>query len=260
MHIDTYGSGGEIPIVLLHGWAMHGGIMKSLAEGLVDRSHVNVHVVDLPGHGYSRDDATGFDIGDVVERLARRLPANAIWIGWSLGGLVALRAALTPSAHVAGLGMICASPCFVRHGGFVHGVALEVFEQFGTDLANDYRGTIERFLALEVHGDERAKACLRELRTHVFDRGEPIDSVLVQGLDVLAQSDYTGRLSEIECPSIWVAGSRDRLVPWQGMAWAAEAARGRYHRIDGAAHAPFITHLPELLAQLRILVREVHGG
>ncbi|MBK6435879.1 MAG: pimeloyl-ACP methyl ester esterase BioH [Rhodanobacteraceae bacterium] len=259
MHSDTYGQGGDIPIVLIHGWAMHGGIMTPLVEGLVRVPRVKVHVVDLPGHGYSRAGEQGFDVAECVERLTRLLPPGAIWVGWSLGGLVALRAALTPAAQVAGLGMICASPCFVSRGAWTHGVPLAVLEQFGRDLATDYQGTIERFLALEAQGDDNAQACLRELRAHVFDRGQPSTTVLEMGLYALEHSDYSEQLSQITCPSLWVPGGRDRLVPWQAMEWSAEAARGRFHRIDGAAHAPFVTHLAELMVQMKILVREVHG-
>ncbi len=257
MHIDTYGHGSSTSIVLLHGWAMHGGLFKPLAERL--SRHANVHVVDLPGHGFSREGEDGFDLADCVDRVAHRVPPS-IWVGWSLGGLVALRAALTPSAQVRGLGMICASPCFVARGGWEHGVAMDVLQQFGTDLSGDYRGTIERFLALEAHGDDNAQACLRELREHVFVRGEPSTAVLEMGLYALEHTDYRDRLSHVVCPSVWVPGSRDRLVPWQAMEWAATAARGRYHLIGGAAHAPFLTHLAEVSAQLDHLIREVESG
>ena len=257
MHIDTYGHGANTSVVLLHGWAMHGGLFKTLAERLA--RHANVHVVDLPGHGYSREGEDGFDLADCVERLSHLLPPS-IWVGWSLGGLVALRAALTPAAQVRGLGMLCASPCFVSNGAWQHGVAMATLQQFGSDLATDYRGTIERFLALEALGDDNAQACLRELQDHWFDRGEPGTAVLEMGLYALEHTDYRDRLSQLTCPSVWVPGGRDRLVPWQAMEWAAEAARGRYHRIAGAAHAPFLTHLAEVTAQIDYLIREVEAG
>ena len=37
------------PLILLHGWAMHGGIFAPLVQAL--REHHTLHVVDLPGHG-----------------------------------------------------------------------------------------------------------------------------------------------------------------------------------------------------------------
>jgi pimeloyl-[acyl-carrier protein] methyl ester esterase len=252
MHIQTSGHGPDI--ALIHGWAMHGGIFHELTEHLAQSCRV--HVIDLPGHGFSRDDAQGFDLHDSAERLSRLLPPS-IWIGWSLGGLVAMRAAIEYPQAVRGLGLISTSPRFVVADGWKHAVALNVFEQFGADLAGDYRGTLERFLALEVHGDEHAMACLRELRARLYERGEPARTALEQGLHVLEHSDLRDQLSRITCPSMWIAGSRDRLVPAAAMEWSAQAMRGRFHRVARAGHAPFITHRDEVLGCIRALVQAV---
>ena len=49
LHVEMYGEGR--PVVLLHGWGMHAGVFKPLAEQLA-RSNT-VAAVDLPGHGES---------------------------------------------------------------------------------------------------------------------------------------------------------------------------------------------------------------
>ena len=49
LHVDSYGSGA--PLLLIHGWGMHGGMWGGVAEQLAE--HFRVLVVDLPGHGYS---------------------------------------------------------------------------------------------------------------------------------------------------------------------------------------------------------------
>lgn len=255
MHIQTLGQGPDI--ALIHGWAMHGGIFHELSA-LLSRS-CRVHVVDLPGHGFSRDDAAGLDLQGTAERLSRLLPPS-VWIGWSLGGLIALRAAIEYPLAVRGLGLISASPRFVSHQAWTSGVALNVFEQFGADLNTDYRGTLERFLALEVNGDEHALQCLRELRARLFERGEPTHAALEKGLQILEHTDLRDQLSRITCPSFWIAGSRDRLVPAAAMAWAAEASRGRFHRVARAGHAPFITHREEVLDRLLALIGEVDAA
>jgi pimeloyl-[acyl-carrier protein] methyl ester esterase len=252
MHIQTLGQGPDI--ALIHGWAMHGGIFHGLTARLAESCRV--HVVDLPGHGFSRDDAAGLDLHDTARRLSNLLPPS-IWVGWSLGGLVAMRAAIEFPQAVRGLGLICASPRFVVGDDWKRGVAVAVFEQFGTDLSLDYRGTLERFLALEVHGDEHAIACLRELRARLFERGEPARSALEQGLQVLERSDLREQLARIACPNLWIAGSRDRLVPAAAMEWSATMARGSFHRVARAGHAPFITHREEVVERLRNLVHEV---
>ncbi|PJA42606.1 MAG: pimeloyl-[acyl-carrier protein] methyl ester esterase, partial [Lysobacterales bacterium CG_4_9_14_3_um_filter_62_6] len=87
MYIQTLGNGPDL--LLIHGWAMHGGIFHPLAERLADNHRV--HVVDLPGHGRSRVDSAAFELTAIVERLTQALPP-AVWIGWSLGGLLAIHA------------------------------------------------------------------------------------------------------------------------------------------------------------------------
>ncbi len=252
MHIQTLGSGPDL--VLIHGWAMHGGIFHELAEAL--SQHCRVHVVDLPGHGHSRDDDSVLEVADCAERLTVLLPA-AIWIGWSLGGLIAMRAAISQPQAVRGLALISASPRFVVGEHWSDAVALQVFEQFGSELGQDYRRTLDRFLALEVHGDEHAGACLRELKSRLFERGTPRLSALAQGLQILEHTDYRAQLSRISCPNLWLAGSRDRLVPAAAMEWAARATGGRFHNVARAGHAPFISHRAEVVDRLLALIREV---
>ena len=49
LHIEIVGDGP--PLVLLHGWGLHGGVFAPLVDRLSDR--FRMHLVDLPGHGYS---------------------------------------------------------------------------------------------------------------------------------------------------------------------------------------------------------------
>ena len=51
LHVDTIGSGA--PLLLVHGWGMHGGVWKHVATKLAQ--HFRVHCVDLPGHGFNRN-------------------------------------------------------------------------------------------------------------------------------------------------------------------------------------------------------------
>ncbi len=51
LHVEVTGQGE--PLVMLHGWGMHGGLWSGAAEQL--SQHFTVMAVDLPGHGYSVD-------------------------------------------------------------------------------------------------------------------------------------------------------------------------------------------------------------
>lgn len=240
MHLDTQGSGADL--VLVHGWAMHSGVFAPLVRELAP--HFRLHLIDLPGHGFSRDDGATLDPADCARRIAKAVP-RAIWLGWSLGGLVAMRAALDVPAQVRGLVLIAASPRFVFGDDWPCGVDPSVFAEFGAGLASDYRGTIERFLALEALGSEHARNELRTLKTQVFARGEPALSALSEGLRILDASDFRAEIPRLSMPSVWIAGRRDRLVSAAAMQWAAEQSHGRYVECN-SGHAPFLGHAQTL--------------
>lgn len=234
LHIDTVGTGPAL--VLLHGWALHGGVFAPLAERLAAR--FQLHVVDLPGHGHSRGATVPLKLQACVDAIAARVPP-AVWLGWSLGGLVALKAAAV-GVQVRGLVMLAATPRFTVGPDWPHAVEPAVFARFGQDLQADYRGTLERFLALDTLGSADARAELRTLRETLYARGEPQPEALQAGLRLLECSDLRHLLPGLAMPSLWVSGHRDRLVPPAGMAAAAAAAGGTHLEVPGAAHAPFL--------------------
>ena len=241
MHIETHGAGPDL--VLIHGWAMHGGIFAPLTRRLAER--FTVHLVDLPGHGLSATRDRAFAARDCALQLCAATP-RALWVGWSLGGLVALHAAHESPAQVRALAALAANPRFVLAEDWPHGVPHAVFAQFAQGLRSDWRRTIERFLALEAHGSEHAQAELRALKAQVFERGEPALAVLEQGLDALARSDLRPRVPALAMPSLWIAGRRDKLVPPAALQWAAATApRGAYLELN-AGHAPFLSHAEEI--------------
>ena len=253
LHVEVVGNGP--PLVLLHGWAMHGGIFAPLVERLRDRC--TLHVVDLPGHGNSRDCDVPLQLQSCVDAVAAVVPA-APWCGWSLGGLIALHAAATRPARVPALAMLCASPRFVRGDDWKYGVSAEIFRDFAAGLRSDYRGTLDRFVALEAFGSEHAKEEIRTLRDGLFERCEPAASVLAEGLELLETSDLRDALPGLQVPSLWLAGRRDRLVDPRAMRDAAELAPGStLHVVEHAGHAPFLTHADDVATHLTMLMERL---
>jgi len=248
--IETRGRG-DTHVVLLHGWAMSGAVFAPLVERLEQRCLL--HLVDLPGHGRSRDSATPLVTGDCARAIARITP-RALWLGWSLGGVIALQAALDFPKQVQALAMLDASPRFVRAEDWPHAISPEILQQFAADLREDHRGTLQRFLALEALGSDSAQEDLRRLRRHALTGHPPPVRALCEGLKLLEETDLRARLPELIQPSAWIAGRRDRLVPWQAMQWSARACRGAFARIEGGGHAPFIGHADEVVAALQPLL------
>ncbi len=247
LHVDVVGKGP--PLVLLHGWAMHGGVFAPLVARLRDR--FTLHVVDLPGHGRSRDCDVPLALDACVDAIAAHVPA-APWCGWSLGGLFALHAAIERPNDATAAALICASAHFVRSDDWRYGVSPEIFRDFATGLRSDYRGTLDRFVALEAFGSDHAKEEVRALRDDLFSRGEPAANVLADGLELLKTADLRAAMPRLSSPSLWLAGRRDRLVDARAMRDSAALAGGatQVHVVDHAGHAPFLTHADVVAAHL----------
>lgn len=237
-------------LVLLHGWAMHAGIFAPLVQRL--EAFFTLHLVDLPGHGRSRDAGLPLTLDHAAQAVAEVVPGQALWLGWSLGGLVALHAAATRPENVRGLVMVAANPRFVRSDDWPQGMDASVFRNFASDLQRDYRGTLDRFLMLEAQGSEKMREELRLLRAEAFAHGEPHTDVLCDGLGLLEDSDLRAALSGLAIPSLWIAGRRDRLVAPAAMQAAADdAPRASFHLVSSGGHAPFLTQADEVADAVR---------
>ncbi len=222
---------------------MHAGLFGALLDRLA--AHRTLHLVDLPGHGRSRDDASPLELEGCVAAIAAQTPP-APWLGWSLGGLFALHAAATRPAQANALIMLCSTPRFVRADDWAYGMDAEVFRKFGADLGGDYRGTLGRFLALETLGCERAVAELRTLRAEAFAHGEPALGALADGLSLLETCDLRAVLPTLRVASLWIGARRDRLIDHRAVAAAtALTPNARTLRFD-TGHAPFLTHTDAL--------------
>jgi pimeloyl-[acyl-carrier protein] methyl ester esterase len=250
LYIDKRGHG-PVPLVLLHGWAMHGGVLAPLVEALEEQC--TMYVVDLPGHGYSRDCGLPLEPRACAAAITAVTPP-AIWLGWSLGGIIALTAALETPHQARGLAMLCATPRFVRDASWPHGSDDKLVHQLASDLETDYHATLERFLALEAMGSADPRAELRHLRELVFARGEPDLRVLQEGIRILETSDRRAALPDLGVRSAWISGRRDRLVPPQAMAWSASQCGGSYTEIQQAGHAPFFGHADAVVQALQPLL------
>ena len=248
IHAESFGNGPDV--VMVHGWGMHSGIWEDVIEALVDDYRVTY--LDLPGYGYSRFASSGPSLESLSQTIAAVAPPKAVWIGWSLGGMIAQRLAIDTPERVAKLVLVGSSPCFVRRLDWPHALDYRMLHAFAENLSRDYRATLKRFLALEVHGGEHEVALLRQLRGMIFQHGEPDTEALRAGLMILETADLRGELKRITCPALLLLGRRDNLVPVAaGEATCRLLPNARLHVFERAAHAPFFSHLGEFISHLR---------
>lgn len=247
LYTETYGQGPEL--FLIHGWGLHGGIWQPLVEALQERYRLTT--VDLPGHGNSPLPAGGFDLPRLAQLLQDAAPPQATWIGWSLGGMATLQAALNQPQRIAKLVMVAAQPQFIRTADWPHATPAASLAQFSDNLVNHTEQTLKRFLALQVRGTADEKALLRQIRALVDARPHPKAEALRLGLEILSRTDLRAQLKQLQAPAQFIFGGRDMLVPVA----AAEAIRplapgAQIDILPQAGHIPFLSHTEEFLEPL----------
>lgn len=277
LHVDSYGSGA--PLLLIHGWGMHGGMWGGVAERLAE--HFRVLAVDLPGHGFSagssewRVGSREWEVGNshlashfplptahllldsLVDQLSAQFDEPLAVCGWSLGGQIALRWAMRYPQQIDRLALVASTPCFVRRPGWECAMAEETLAEFAAALQQDYTLTLRRFLALQVRGSERERELLAVLRSALMSRGEPDLGALQAGLDILRDCDLRSALPGIHQPALVIGGERDTLTPPQAAHFlAAQLPDARLAVIEGAAHAPFLSHPDEFMEHLMSFLYE----
>ncbi|MDR0217559.1 MAG: pimeloyl-ACP methyl ester esterase BioH [Enterobacteriaceae bacterium] len=237
---------GEVPrdLVMLHGWGLNAEVWRSVETRLA--SHFRVHLVDLPGYGRSQS-YPAMTLAEMADIVWQQAPENALWIGWSLGGLVASQIALDHPEQVAGLITVASSPKFSEEADWP-GIKPSVLDAFRQQLSEDYQKTIERFLALQTLGTDSARQDARLLKSVVLSQPMPTVEVLNAGLEILHSDDLRAELAQLDVPFLRIYGYLDGLVPRKIVTLLDTAwPQSRSVMMRHAAHAPFISHPDEFV-------------
>ena len=258
IHFQQFGQGQDL--VLLHGWGFDSGVWHSLVPLLSDEFRVTI--VDLPGYGKSAEcvfDARQTDkalIDVLVQQLLPQLPEKAIWIGWSLGGLLTTYIAAHFPSRVELIVNIASSPCFVSHEDWP-GMEVSVLEQFNQSLLTDHQETLTRFMALQFLGCEQPKQLLQQIKPQLESCGKVSLATLQQGLDLLKNSDLRSQYKTLQIPMLHIFGRLDMLVPVTVIP-KLEALNPFCQTvvIDKAAHAPFLSHQLYFVAILKQFIKK----
>lgn len=236
-----YGQG-DRSLVLLHGWGLNSQVWDFILTPL--SAHFSITVIDLPGYGRSQPYGT-LSLDAMASNIAPHIPSQSVVLGWSLGGLVAAQLAIDFKDKVKQLIFVASSPCFSERDQWP-GITPQVLDNFQTQLATDFRRTIERFIALQSLGTANASLNTKMLKQAIINQPQASLAVLNQGLKILQYDDLREKLCAIEAPTLRIYGALDSLVPRRSIPltdrlWPASQSAV----IEHAAHAPFISHPEE---------------
>jgi len=249
----------SIPIVLLHGWGLNSGVWLPLIENLPTEFTDFFHVItiDLPGFGTNvNNKVSPYSLANICQYITDTIDQPAIYLGWSLGGLVATEMALTYPEKVLGLITVASSPRFIeqRLADVVDekvasqllwpGIKPHVLDVFHQQLQIDAEKTISGFLKLQAMGSPHVRQDIKQISQLVFQHDMANKCTLDESLKLLETSDFRSKLAEISQPFLRLYGSADSLVPKSVIGQVAMLAENNseQHIFEGASHAPFISH------------------
>ncbi|HKQ31506.1 MAG TPA: alpha/beta fold hydrolase [Burkholderiales bacterium] len=250
-YCEALGAGPDV--VLVHGWGWHGGVWRPAAERLATR--FRVWIPELPGHGNRRQVEVAGGLEDWMNAVRAQIPAAATWVGWSLGGAIALAAAL--ARHATRLVLLGATPRFLRTDGWNCAWPDQTFARFRDDVERDVDAALERFAGLNAPAGAVPRTLLRRLRAEIFARGTPAPQGLRVGLDILRDTDLRSLLADVAVPTLVLHGAGDQIVNPQAAAHLARALpNARHVPVDVAGHALPLSHHAEIAA----MIGEFAGG
>ncbi|MCI0667460.1 MAG: pimeloyl-ACP methyl ester esterase BioH [Methylococcaceae bacterium] len=243
---ETLGRGEDV--VLVHGWAMHGGFWREFAQGLARGYRVTC--LDLPGHGRSApiDD---YAPERIAAALVRSAPQTAHWIGWSLGATLVLTLCGLFPERVKTIVLIAGNPKFASAPDWLHALRPEALDQFNRNLLDDFKPALLRFLKVQTLGLESSRETYRTLKSRLNECDAPHPDALRAGIGILKATDHRERLRTLDKPVLVLLGAQDSLVP-VGVSESILRLKPSVDLriIQNAGHIPFITHRDQCLAEV----------
>lgn len=257
LHFSSYGSSEKsaIPLVFLHGWGLNSAVwqpfINSLAEEFTNK--FQIITLDLPGFGLNHHKKINpYSLENIVEQVKNTINQPAIYVGWSLGGLVATEMTLTNPEKVLALITVASSPHFIEEPKrsapptYWPGIKPNVLTAFHQQLKEDTQKTIAGFLKIQAMGSPHIRQDIKQITHLVMQHDMPSKETLDESLSLLETSDHREKLLSIQQPFLRLYGNNDSLVPKGVIELIAKLAhQSEQHIFAQASHAPFISHLDD---------------
>ncbi len=237
--------GGGDPVtrlVLLSGWGCDARLWQPLTDRWPDG--IEVSAPDWPGYGGRPALAQPACLDALAEAMAPALPADAVWVGWSLGGLLAASLLERAPSAPRGLLLLGTGPRFCDP----EGVTRAELAAFRRAFARAPGAALAHFQRWQLGGEPSPREAHRRLQALLGDGPVPDRATLAAGLGWLAELDATAALTAPPCPVYRLAGERDPLL---ASAAVAEADRVLKH----VGHCPMLSRPGDLAAALTTLAR-----
>ncbi len=234
---DLQGQGDDV-VVLLHGIGGGRSIWADAASGstrALAQAGCRVVAVDLPGYGDSVSAGpptlTGM-VDSLLELQAHLAPRRTVWLGHSMGGMVAQELVALHPACAQALVLTCTSPAFGKADGAWQ--AKFVAERLAPlDAGLGMVGMAQKLVPGMLSPQARAGA--EAVAVEVMSRVP--EATYRTALKAIAAFDRRSNLPNITQPSLCLAGEHDRTAPPEVMQRMAGLIPGAHYAVvPGAGH------------------------
>jgi pimeloyl-ACP methyl ester carboxylesterase len=250
------------PVLMLHGLgATNASLLPCIAD--LARDH-RVIAPDLPGFGQSAAPSASYSpawyAAWVKALLAQVGIRQAVVLGNSLGGRIALEAGLTHPRSVRGLVLLTPSPAFRRMRALVPAVRLLRPELGGLPVPLSHSLVVEGVRAMfsdpdrlpKTWYDAAADECVRVFRSraHRVAFWSAARQIFLE--EAHGRHGFWDRLPGLQPPALFVWGDRDRLVPSSFARHVADALPDAGSIVlEDCGHVPQFEHPEETMSLTR---------
>jgi pimeloyl-ACP methyl ester esterase len=237
--------GSGVPLVLLHGWCKSSSVWRLQLDSL--SSDFRVIAPDLAGYGKSESSSGKYELESYVDDLWALFKTlslqNAILVGWSQGGQIAMQACSRLREHLSGLVLVSTTPRFTAGSGFQFG--LTEFEAQGmiVKVRRNLSRALDGFNVNMFASGELESCPEKQSVLEILSSGQiPSPDTAIQGLHLLYGADLRSLLPSIDLPVLIVSGDSDGICLPEASLYLSENIAGSSRAvIAGCGHAPFLT-------------------
>lgn len=227
LYISIIGKG-KIHLILFHGWGISSYIWNNVIIKL--KKICTIYVIDLPGYGknFNKKIMTFEEISNYILTI---IPKKAVWMGWSIGGLLAFHIGHNFPNYTNAIITICSSPCFIQKKLWP-GISLKTLKNIKNEIINNFSNFYKNF---NIYQRQSKKKFLKEQKP----RKESIE----QGYIWLTTIDQRKNITNINTPYLKIYGSLDLLIP-EKISYIIDkySKKTLSIKISKATHAPFLSH------------------
>lgn len=232
----------HIPLVLLHGFTGDLTTWLTLMEHLPWQQPV--WAVDLVGHGRSPvpEDVDAYRMDRQVESVLTALAAAGVtrahWLGYSMGGRVALALALTAPERVASLTLIGASPGIAEAEARAARVAAD--EALAARLETEgLAGFVEHWAAHPLFATQArlGEAHRATMHTQRLRNRPAALAATLRACGTGSMPSLWSGLGGLERPVLLIAGEEDAKFTGLAQQMAEQLPEARVAIVPGAGHA-----------------------